>query len=276
MPEIGTEPAAAQDDVPSALGPENAVLRQELQLARARIVELEAALGDAASATESLIATVSHELRTPLGTLSMGVEAITRRVRNCADEVPAEWLVQRLGRLHRAVGRIDQLLATFLSAAQLQAGRIVPAASDADLVEIVRQLVEQHADALAWAGCACTVVGAPCLEGRWDPVHVEQIVANLLGNAMKYAPGQPIEIAIEREGAEACIHVRDHGPGIEPGDRERLFERFVRLPSATRVTGFGLGLWIARHLAEVNGGGVSVDSCTGAGTTFTVRLPLQA
>jgi signal transduction histidine kinase len=101
-------------------------------------------------------------------------------------------------------------------------------------------------------------------------------MTNLLGNALKFAAGQPIDIGLENRGEDVRIVVRDHGPGIRPEDRFRIFDRFERTDVAENRAGLGLGLWIAREIVRAHGGEISVDSTPGVGAAFSVDLPRGA
>src|SRR6185369_13265349 len=111
------------------------------------------------------------------------------------------------------------------------------------------------------------------LRGTWDRVRLEQVISNLLTNALKYGPGKPIEIETAGEGDLACIRVRDYGIGIEPENQRRIFERFERAVSDRHYGGLGLGLWIVRQIVEALRGTIAVESEAGSGSTFTVHLP---
>ena len=125
------------------------------------------------------------------------------------------------------------------------------------------------------ASCELIARLPPKLEGRWDRLAAEQIVANLISNAIKYGAGSPVEVSLtEPAPGVAKIQVSDRGPGIASQDRERIFERFQRaVEPGQRRSGFGIGLWLVRSLVQAHGGSIEVDSTPGQGSTFTVHLP---
>jgi signal transduction histidine kinase len=112
------------------------------------------------------------------------------------------------------------------------------------------------------------------VEGLWDGLRIEAVVANLLTNAIKFGSGKPVEIVVTRDQGQALVTVTDHGIGINTQDREKLFQRFERAIATREYGGFGLGLWICRNIVEASGGTIDVMSEPGKGSTFTVRLPL--
>ena len=112
--------------------------------------------------------------------------------------------------------------------------------------------------------------------GRWDRVRLDLVLTNLLSNAMKYGPGRPIVITVGVDERAVTIQVRDQGMGIAREDQRRLFQRFARLPSATVVSGLGLGLWLVQQLVQAMQGQVEVASEPGEGATFTVTLARAA
>jgi len=110
--------------------------------------------------------------------------------------------------------------------------------------------------------------------GRFDATALEQILENLLSNAIRYAPGQPIEVALTSDIDSARLSVRDEGIGISDRDQAQIFERFHTLGRKGENGGFGVGLWITRQLVRAMRGEIAVSSNAGVGSTFTVTLPL--
>ena len=109
--------------------------------------------------------------------------------------------------------------------------------------------------------------------GPLDRVRLGQVVTNLLQNAARYGQGRPVEVRVEHAGGVASLLVVDHGMGIAPEDRARIFEKFERAVSARQFGGLGLGLWISRQIVEAHGGRILVEDTPGGGATFKVELP---
>jgi signal transduction histidine kinase len=115
---------------------------------------------------------------------------------------------------------------------------------------------------------------APGVQGEWDPYRLEQVLTNLLTNAIRYAPGAPVHIRLREQEGRVVLSVRDHGPGIASRSLERVFERFERLQTPN-VGGLGLGLSICRHIVQAHGGSIRAESTLGQGVCFIVELPVH-
>jgi len=135
-------------------------------------------------------------------------------------------------------------------------------------------VMDRFADLAAESQCAI-VLRLESVEGVWDRVRLEQVITNLIGNALKYGKGKPVELETARDGSSAILRVIDNGIGIEAEDQKKIFERFERARGTREYGGFGLGLWISRSIVEAMGGQISVQSTPRKGSTFTVTLPLQ-
>jgi signal transduction histidine kinase len=146
---------------------------------------------------------------------------------------------------------------------------------EADLVEIVHEAVSVVVTGSVLGPDMIRVEAPALLQGRWDRLRLEQVIVNLLTNAVKFGERNPIEVTIERCGDLARIEVRDKGIGIPPEDHERIFGRVERAVPAEHYGGLGIGLYIAEQIVHAHGGTISVESAPGEGSTFTVELPLQ-
>ena len=112
--------------------------------------------------------------------------------------------------------------------------------------------------------------------GRWDRLRIEQVINNLVANALKYGGESPVEISLHQDHDTAVLEVVDRGIGIDEAHQQKIFQRFERAVAARDFGGLGLGLWITRQIIDASGGNIEVESAPGEGSTFTVRLPLDA
>jgi len=223
---------------------------------------------------DEFLAVASHELKTPLTPLRIRIQTLERLVaRGELERVPQDKLLQLFdgaeGQVLRLVGLVDDLL----DVTRITTRRLRLRPEPMDLVASVREVVDRHGSEAEASGCAVRVHAGGPVTGTWDRLRVEQVFTNLLTNALKYAPGTNVDVSVEAHPARASLVVHDEGPGIAPADQERIFRPFERAVRFLEVSGFGLGLFIVRQIAEAHGGSVRLDSAAGRGTTFTVDLP---
>jgi signal transduction histidine kinase len=226
---------------------------------------------EAIRARDEFLSVASHELNTPIATLTLQLDEILLRTQD-GTTAPDRGVV--LAR--RQVERLARLVSNLLDVSRIGAEQIQLRIAEVDLAAVTREVLDQFAAELARAGCATEIEASQPVVGRWDPLRIEQVVANLVSNACKYGAGRPVHVSVAQDGAVARLSVRDHGIGIAPADRERIFERFERAASARHYGGLGLGLYITRQVVEAHGGAIQVVSHTGAGSTFSVELPVEA
>jgi PAS domain S-box-containing protein len=224
---------------------------------------------------DEFLSLASHELRTPLTPLRLHLDRIERRLERLAGEegCPDDVLVG-IRTAIRQTDRLTKLVADLLDVSRIMGGRLALRLEQVELVAVLRDLITQFQSEIDRSGSALTLDAPENVVGRWDPARLEQIIANLLSNAIKYGGGQPITVTVAQAGQEATVTVADHGPGIAPEDQERIFLKFERASSPSKTTGLGLGLYIARQIAEGLGGHLTVSSPPGSGASFVLRLPL--
>lgn len=237
----------------------------------ARAERARADLADAART--SLASMVGHEVRAPLQTLTMGLELVRMRIHDSADELPRDWLIDRLARLDRSVARLTSVAARLLDVSRHEAGTLRLSSAEENARAVVEAVVARVRDEAEWADSRIDVSTDGELQGRWDRLHLETIIENLLTNALKYGAGRPVEVRVTGDAKDVRFEVRDQGCGILREDQPHVFGRFFRGTVPGLHAGLGLGLWIVERLVEAHGGSISCESELGHGTTFQVRLP---
>jgi signal transduction histidine kinase len=251
-------------------------VRSHLELAHMRREAVahaarESSLREAVHARDDFLSVASHELKTPLAALRLQIEALERtlpaEVRTLAGE--------RLFTVRRQSQRLAGLVETMLDVSMVASGRLRLKLEAMDLAVLVADSVAQMREELARQGCALSLESEASLPGRLDGTRLGQLLHNLLSNAARYGAGKPVQVRLRREGLHARLDVVDHGMGVNPEHRERIFNRFERAVSTRHYGGLGLGLWVSRQVVEAHGGAITVTDTPGGGATFTVELPLQ-
>jgi signal transduction histidine kinase len=177
-------------------------------------------------------------------------------------------------RMDRQATRLASLINEMMDVGRIHLGRLEFQLAQMDLVALVREVIARMTGVLSQAGCPIVLCEQGPVVGRWNHDKLGQVVASLLANSIKFAPGQPIEISISKLDGRARLTVTDHGIGIDAEALPHIFEKFKRAVSCSQYGGLGLGLYIARNLVEALGGTVHAESVPGLETTFTVELPL--
>jgi PAS domain S-box-containing protein len=223
---------------------------------------------------DQFLSIASHELRTPLTALTLHLSALTRVVKGgLLKAIPVEKFASRVALMDKQASRLSALVDELLDVSRITSGRLELAREVMDLGPLVREVVARLAAEAAKARTSIEVAAPRPVVGSWDRSRVDQVVTNLVSNAIKYAPGAPISIEVDLRDASAVIAVRDHGPGIAEKDQKRIFRQFERAAPPARG-GLGLGLWIANRIVEAHGGRIEVASQPGSGASFSAFLPL--
>ncbi len=266
----------------AALTLERERLLHEREAARAR----ELALREANRQMDTFLGVASHELRTPLATMKLSVQIALRRMRELArrDERLGGTLAPFQELLERAMQhemRLERLMQELLDASRIQSDRLELHMQVSDLCQIVRESVDEQRALVPERQLHLELSADEVVLVQADADRIGQVVTNYLTNALKYSPeSAPVTVGLSVAADQACVWVRDQGPGLPLAEQARIWERFhrvegIEVQSGTGV-GLGLGLYICRTIIERHGGQVGVESMPGQGSTFWFFLPLAA
>jgi signal transduction histidine kinase len=242
---------------------------QKLADTNAQVRALQAAeeqLHAAVRTRDEFLSIAAHELKTPLTPLVLQLGQLQKALREHAA-LPLVEIARR--QTSRLAGLVDGLL----DVTRLNEGSFVLHRESVDLLGLTRQVADRFRAQAETAGCEIALPAGPAAFGNWDRFRLEQVIANLLANALKYGRGKPVELSIAVNDDGARLVVRDHGIGIAKEDVARIFGRFERAVSSRHYGGLGLGLYVANEIVEAHGGRILVQSEPGRGSTFTILLP---
>ncbi|XXY23466.1 AAA family ATPase [Sorangium sp. So ce216] len=227
---------------------------------------------EAIRARDEFLTVASHELNTPMTSLSLTLEGMHRTLQSGRPWDP-QAAGRQVERALRQATRLCRLNSELLDVSRIHADRLSLDLAEVELGAVVRDVIARFKLDLERAGCSVSLRSGRRIVGLWDRSRVDQIVTNLLANAIKFGAGKPVEVFLGEEAGIARLAIRDHGIGIEPARQGQIFERFERAVSNRHYGGLGLGLYISRRIAEAHGGSIRVQSALGAGATFIVELP---
>jgi signal transduction histidine kinase len=266
------------------------VLYEDLSYASRQRAEAEAALRlvaeereflledrrQAVAARDQFLAVAAHELRTPLATLALIVDHLLVPLHPHPTTEPGGVVVQKrqLAMLKRQVDRLTALAAEMLDVSRLTSGGLQLSLGPVDLRDIVREVLDRFDFEIQRRHVTLKVNAPDPVPGIWDAARIDQVITNLISNALMYGAGRPVEVSVRVEASQAVVVVRDHGIGIPENEQSKIFGPFARVFTARHHAGLGLGLWIAQKIVQASGGRIKVDSRPEYGSTFTVELPL--
>jgi signal transduction histidine kinase len=252
-------------------------LEQARQRQEATLAELSAAqaqLQRALAMRDEFMSMVSHEMRTPLNTLYLETQLRKMQLeRGNMAAFGAEQLQRMVARDDRQIQSIIRLIDDMLDVSRIRSGKLSLRPGWVELSGLLRRLVHDLTPQATTAGCTLTLDAGTPVSGWWDEFRIEQIVVNLLTNALRYGGQQPVEVTLLVEQDWVRIEVRDHGPGVAPEQQDKIFEPYERGVGNEVPSGLGLGLYISRQLAEVHEGSLTLRSTPGEGAVFSLALP---
>lgn len=238
----------------------------------ARLRAAESALRLALRARDVFLSEASHEVRTPLQSLQLVLDGL---IRNGARPPISDQVARKLDLMRSQIQRLGLVIDNLVTVSRMASGDLALDPDQVDLATVVRDVMTRLQPVAVRAGVSFELESDEELCGQWDPLRLEEIVRNLVTNAIKFGRGGAVEIAVEDRGEEVRLTVRDHGVGIAREDIDRVFDRFERVGYRASHGGLGMGLWIVRQLVLAHGGAIEVDSTPGEGATFTVTLPRE-
>lgn len=251
--------------------------QKEQQVLLEKLQTTQGELQTAIRMRDDFMSLVAHELRTPLNTLFL--ETQLRKVKlnrglGAIFDVP--YLQAMVTRDERQIQGMVRLIDDMLDISRIRSNRLSIRPRQVELSALLTRVVDNLSTQAAAAGSTVTLHAEQPVTGFWDEYRIEQVVVNLLTNALRYGNGKPVAINMTPQSEGVRIVVRDQGMGISASDHQRIFEQFERVVDNDSSGGLGLGLYITRQLVEAHGGTIGVQSRQGEGAVFTVTLPLTA
>ncbi|WP_454911402.1 hybrid sensor histidine kinase/response regulator [Stutzerimonas chloritidismutans] len=249
--------------------------RREQEVLLDELRSTQAELEDAVRMRDDFMSIVSHELKTPLNTLILEVQLRKLQLsRNNFTAFSEERLRNMVDKDERQIQSLIRLIDDMLDVSRIRTGKLSIRPSRTDLSQLVGNVVENFSAQMEACGCELRLERNEPIAGVWDAFRIEQVLANLLTNAMRYGAGKPVQVSVTSCTEGACIEVRDHGIGISPKSLERIFCQFERAEGSEGSAGLGLGLFIADQIVRAHNGRIQVQSEEGQGSQFRVLLPL--
>ncbi|EMD99505.1 MULTISPECIES: hybrid sensor histidine kinase/response regulator [Stutzerimonas stutzeri subgroup] len=249
--------------------------RREQEVLLDELRSTQAELEGAVRMRDDFMSIVSHELKTPLNSLILEVQLRKLQLgRNNLEAFSEERLRNMVDKDERQIQSLIRLIDDMLDVSRIRTGKLSIRPSRTDLAQLVGNVVESFAAQMEACGCELQLERNEPIIGVWDAFRIEQVLANLLTNAMRYGAGKPVHVSAVACAEGACIEVRDHGIGISPQSLERIFCQFERAEGSESSAGLGLGLFIADQIVRAHNGRIQVQSEEGQGSLFRVLLPL--
>ncbi|MGF6400842.1 signal transduction histidine kinase [Pseudomonas frederiksbergensis] len=225
---------------------------------------------------DDFMSIVAHEVRTPLNGLILETQLRKMHLaRNNAAAFTLDKMHAMVDRDERQIKSLIRLIEDMLDVSRIRTGKLSIRPSRFDLVQLVNNLLQNFAPQVEAAQSSVILTAEQPVMGQWDEFRIEQVVSNLLTNALRYGAKSLIDVRVYNQDGQAWVEVQDRGIGISEEDQQRIFQQFERACAKTVVAGLGLGLFISEQIVAAHGGSITVESRIGEGALFRVCLPLQ-
>jgi signal transduction histidine kinase len=250
--------------------------RREQEALLSQLQNTQRELEQAVRMRDDFMSIVAHEVRTPLNGLIL--ETQLRKMHLARDNAAAFTLDKMhamVDRDERQIKSLIRLIEDMLDVSRIRTGKLSIRSRQCDLAALVRGLLENFSPQIEAAESSVTLQADQPVIGSWDEFRIEQVISNLITNALRYGAKSPIDVKVYSDAGQAVVEVRDQGIGISEDNQQRIFQQFERVSATHAVHGLGLGLFISEQIVTAHGGTITVQSRIGEGALFRVCLPLQ-
>lgn len=224
---------------------------------------------------DDFLSIASHELKTPISSLHLQLQAAMHHLYKDFDKTNPQVPYRTLESAVRSTTKLANLIDELLNVARIASGNFTIEFENVDISALVHEILFRFSETIKQQEYAVTFNSSPGTFVKVDKMKADQVITNLISNAIKYGRGEPIHIGIERHKGFAEICVSDHGIGIAQEDHEKIFKRYTRVAKDPAVGGFGLGLWIVNKIVTQMNGSIHLESKLGEGSTFKVLFPMS-
>ncbi len=227
-------------------------------------------------ARDEFLSLASHELRTPLTSMLLQLQTALHSIRNVSlAHFSVENLMNMLENAEKQTQRVSKMINDLLNVSLITTGRLDLEVEKVDLTSITKEVIESFSEKLKKEERSLKLEAGDTIIGEWDKARIQQVITNLITNAIKYGDNSPIEVRVKKQNSHAQLEVQDHGIGIALDQQKKIFARFERVDSSKNIQGLGIGLYITNQIINAHGGSIKVNSKPGQGSLFIVELPIK-